>query len=121
LTDAYALVKAYTGSGAGTAALRLIVNRVSSAAESSAVAAKLCKVASKFLAVDLRHLGYIFEDPAVYRSIRSQNPLLLQSPNSPAAGCIAGIARKLISGVETVEKKSYYGFFKKILNMSLRR
>ncbi|MDR3349665.1 MAG: MinD/ParA family protein [Acidaminococcales bacterium] len=122
LTDAYALIKAYAGNdNAGKAALRLVVNRVGSAAESSVVADKLCKVAVKFLSVQLRQIGYIFEDPAVSQSIRSQRPLLLQSPDSPAAGCIAGIARKLILGFEPADKKGRYGFFKKFLNINSRK
>ncbi|MDR2007336.1 MAG: hypothetical protein LBP78_08885, partial [Acidaminococcales bacterium] len=121
LTDAYALIKAYAGNNTGKASLRLVVNRVSSAAESSVVAEKLCKVAVKFLSVELRPLGYIFDDPAVSQSIRSQRPLLLQSPDSPAAGCIDGIARKLIFDAEATGKKGYYGFFKKFLNTNLRK
>ena len=118
LTDAYSIVKAYCSNcGQSVVPLRLVINRTSNADESNLVSEKLCKVTSKFLQVGIEKLGYILEDSAVTNSIRSQNPLMLQFPDSPAAACIERIAHKLIHGSEKVEKNGFSGFFKKFLNI----
>ena len=118
LTDAYSIVKAYCNNCVtNTAPLHLVVNRVENTDESHSVAQKLCKVTNKFLHVDIEQLGYIFEDSSVSLSIRSQNPLMLQFPNSPAAVCIEKIAHKLVFGYEKAEKSGFSGFFKKFLNI----
>ena len=116
LTDAYSIVKAYA-SNLGKAPLRLVINRAASVEESDVVSDKLCKVTNKFLRVDLEKFGYIYDDSSVSLSIRSQNPLMLQFPNSPAASCIENLAHKLVYGSERVVKKGFSGFFKKFLSI----
>ena len=117
MTDAYAVVKAYAAN-MGSAPLRLVVNRAGDNKESVIIAEKLCKVTNRFLQIDIEQLGYIVEDPSVIASIRSQNPLLLRDPDSPAANCIMDIAYKLLFGSERVQKTGFSGFFKKFLNIS---
>jgi flagellar biosynthesis protein FlhG len=123
LTDAYAIIKAYS-SNSGCAPLKLVVNRAQDGREGSVVADKLCKAANRFLNIDLQKLGYILEDAAISSSIRLQNPLLVQFPNSPAAGCIVNIAHRLaftqtdVLPQEQAEKSGFSGFFKKFLKIS---
>ena len=116
LTDAYAIIKVYSAN-AGQAKLSLVINRVEDERESASVAAKLGRAANRFLGVDLEPLGYVLEDAAMTASIRSQNPLILQFPSSPAADCINKIAHKIVFGQNPV-KDSFVGFFKRLLNVN---
>ncbi len=118
LTDAYALIKAYSNNSGG-APLRLVVNRAGDVKESTIVTEKLRRVTSKFLDMEVEPLGYIFEDASVSHSIRSQNPLMLQSPDSAAARCIDAIAHKLVFGSAKIEKTGITGFFKKFFQQNL--
>ncbi len=112
LTDAYAVVKAYANNN-GAAPLRLIVNRAGSVKESNIVADKMRRVTERFLDIELEPIGYILEDQAVARSIRSQNPFVLQFPDSQASKCVDYIAYKLLFGSVKVEKTGISGFFKR--------
>jgi len=120
LTDAYSILKAYLGNK-GKASLRLVVNKAGNETESTAITNKLTKVAGKFLNIQLEQLGYIFEDAAVSKSIKQQTPLILESPNSPAAKCITNIAHKLVFGSEKVEKTGISGFIKNFLSNHVYR
>ena len=41
----------------------------------------------------LENRGYVLEDPAVEQAVRTQRPFVLGAPRSPAARCIAEMAR----------------------------
>ncbi len=114
LTDAYAIVKTYANNS-GNAPIRLIVNRADGIKEGNIVSEKLGKTISHFLKVNLQNLGYIYEDVCVSSSIKTQNPLLLQFPESPAAKCIINIAHKIAFGSEKIETNGFSGFLKKFL------
>lgn len=120
LTDAYSILKAYLGNK-GKASLRLVVNKAGDEKESSIITDRLTKIADKFLNIQLEQLGYIFEDAAVSKSIKGQVPLVLESPNSPAAKCITNIAHKLVFGSEKVEKTGISGFLKNFLSNHIYR
>lgn len=120
LTDAYSILKAYLGNK-GSAPLRLIVNKAGNIKESDLVSERLTKVASKFLNIQIEHLGYILEDSEISNSIKKQNPIVIEVPNSPAAKCIVNIAHKLVFGSEKIEKKGISGFLKNFLSNHISR
>lgn len=113
LTDAYAVMKAYS-IYAAQKNLRLIINRVYEAKESREVAQKLQRAAEKFLHMPVDCLGYVFEDTAVTKAVRKQTPLLKAEPTAAAARCIDALAQSLITGGEMNVKRGWKGFLHQI-------
>lgn len=97
LTDAYAVVKILSRFHLHET-FYLIVNRAANLAEAVETVEKFTAVAGRFLAVKLRPLGYIFSDPFVLKAVKSQQPLLLLYPHSPAARSFREIAANLRTG-----------------------
>ena len=117
LTDAYAVMKAYS-IYAAQKNLRLIINRVYEQKESREVAFKLQRAADKFLHMQVPCLGYVFEDTAVTKAVRQQTPLIRAAPNAAAARCIDALAEALITGDEMCIKRGWKGFLQQIFNFS---
>ena len=113
LTDAYAVMKAYS-IYAAQKNLRLIINRVYEAKESREVAQKLQRAAEKFLHMPVDCLGYVFEDTAVTKAVRRQMPLLRAEPGAAAARCIDALAESLLTGGEMNVKRGWKGFLQQI-------
>ena len=117
LTDAYAVMKAYS-IYAAQKNLRLIINRVYEQKESREVALKLQRAAEKFLHMSVDCLGYVFEDTSVTKAVRKQTPLLKATPNAAAARCIDALAETLLTGSEMHVKRGWKGFLQQIFKFS---
>lgn len=104
ITDCYALIKVLSSKGE-TGPLRLVVNRVQSEAEAADISRKMTFASKRFLHTELTVLGHIAEDPAVSRSVRRQEPLLLCEPRSVAASQIGVLAHRLL-GEEVAVKQT---------------
>ena len=114
VADAYAVIKAYAAKG-GQSPVRLIVNRVRELAEGEGVLNKLAKVSQRFLGLPISHLGFIFEDRMVQKSVTSQVPLMVAYPDSVAARCIDRIAHSLIFGEDLPVPRGIRGLFQRLL------
>jgi len=75
---------------------RLAINRVRRK-EDVDVALRFCEIAKKYLAVDVRYIGYVAEDEAVRSSVRTCSPLVLAQPASAAVQCMKAITANLIA------------------------
>lgn len=117
LTDAYAVMKAYS-IYAVQKNLRLVINRVYEPKESREVALKLQRAAEKFLHMPVDCLGYVFEDASVTKAVRRQQPLIKAAPASAAARCIDALAEAIITGEEMKVKRGWKGFLQQIFNFS---
>ena len=95
ITDAYALTKIIT-SIRKDVDLRLIINRVRSAAEAEDILDKFTKTVRNFLGVNVGTLGSVYDDIHVSRSIREQVPYLVSYPNCRASRQVEYIAKRLI-------------------------
>src|SRR5690606_28869318 len=104
ITDCYALIKVLSSKGE-TGPLRLVVNRVQSEAEAADISRKMTFASKRFLHTELTVLGHIAEDPAVSRSVRRQEPLLLCEPRSVAVSQIGVLAHRLL-GEEVAVKQT---------------
>jgi len=114
ITDCYALIKVLATKGY-TEPLRLVVNRVESDAEAADISRKMTFASRRFLNTQLDVLGSIAEDPAVARSIRRQEPLMLSEPRSRAAAQVQTIAQRLVGGEEAPHKAGgTLGFFQRV-------
>ena len=114
VADAYAVIKAYAAKG-GQSPVRLIVNRVRELAEGEGVLNKLAKVSQRFLGLSISHLGFIFEDRMVQKSVTSQVPLMVAYPDSVAARCIERIAHSLLFGEDLPVPRGIRGLFQRLL------
>ena len=117
LTDAYAVMKAYS-IYAAQKNLRLVINRVYEPKESREVALKLQRAAEKFLHMPVDCLGYVCEDASVTKAVRRQQPLIKAAPASAAARCIDALAEAIITGEEMKVKRGWKGFLQQIFNFS---
>ena len=114
VADAYAVIKAYAAQG-GQSPVRLVVNRVRELAEGEGVLNKLAKVSQRFLGLPISHLGFIFEDRMVQKSVTSQVPLMVAYPDSVAARCIDRIAHSLVFGEDLPVPRGIKGLFQRLL------
>ena len=114
VADASAVIKAYAAKG-GQSPVRLIVNRVRELAEGEGVLNKLAKVSQRFLGLSISHLGFIFEDRMVQKSVTSQVPLMVAYPDSVAARCIDRIAHSLLFGEDLPVPRGIRGLFQRLL------
>ncbi len=116
ITDAYGLVKVMT-SKRKHGVVHLVVNRVENAKEADVTASKLSIVAEKFLKLNIGHLGFILDDPAVPKAVKNQEPFLLKYPRSPAAKCMRHLAAHLIDQGYQGEPSGVKAFFGKITKL----
>ena len=94
VADAYALVK-QLARRRPDGALHLAVNRARSAQEAHAAAARVARVARRFLGRSLHSLGFVLEDPALGQAARQRAPVVAAHGGSPAARCLRAMAARL--------------------------
>ena len=114
LTDAYAVMKAYSLQ-ADNKNLRIIINRVYDEAESRDVLMKLQRTAERFLRLPLEALGSVYEDRNVMNAVKRQSPLLAAYPNTLASRCVEAIAKNLLYGGRHEIQWGWRGFLQRLL------
>ena len=115
LTDGYAVLKSYRQLEA-TQPIRLVVNRVYDMVESTETASKLICTAERFLHMELKSLGFVFDDASMMKAVRRQVPLLAAYPDSLAAKCVEALANSLLSGRPQRVKLGWQGFLRKFFH-----
>lgn len=94
LTSAYANIKRLA-SGFGRQRFNVLVNRAHHLEEARELFTRLSAVASEFLTVSLRWVGFVPDDPAVRRSHTLHRPLMEAFPQSEAAMAFSQLAAVL--------------------------
>ncbi len=103
LTDAYAFIK--LGNAAGMSKnVSIVVNMSPSESEGQKTYKTLLKACENFLRLAPPLAGLIRQDPKVKETIRNQTPLLIRSPNSPAAEDVEFIAKSVWASVKDAQK-----------------
>ncbi len=117
-SDAYATLKVLSR-GRLRGRPGILVNMASSAEEGRETERRIRLVAERFLGMRPEYLGHVFQDGAVGRSVRMQEPLLTAFPKSPAAGCIERLALRLLDppAGPSPEEADPDGFFQKVANL----
>lgn len=115
LTDGYAVLKSYRQLEA-TQPIRLVVNRVYDIMESRETASKLICTAERFLHMELKTLGFVFDDASMMKAVRRQVPLLAAYPDSLAARCVDALAGSILSGRPQQVKLGWQGFLRKFFH-----
>jgi flagellar biosynthesis protein FlhG len=96
ITDAYGIIKIiateYENFNMG---LKLVVNRVKSAAEAKKVADRMINIAGQFLNLKVDYLGFIFDDPVVSQAVLRQKPFTVIDPRCKASICVQHIVNRM--------------------------
>ncbi len=123
ITDAYAVMKSVNRTFIRVddkPIIKMIANRVASYEEGKELYAKLHKVVSRFLSVNLSYLGGVLQDSSITKAVMAQNPITIANPNSPAAKTFMDIATMIHHG-EQVEQKDRGGIRQLFTNMRYSR
>lgn len=95
ISAAYGLLKILDRTGFRTPP-GVLVNQATGSLEARDAWTRISKACNQFLDVKPEWLGWVPEDPAVPRAVRSQEPFLLAAPASPAAKSLTALARLLL-------------------------
>lgn len=84
----------------------LVLNQCASADEAQQVHGRMVAVAQRFLGRDLPLLGTLPIDPALPQAVRDRRPLLLGTPDAPAAMAVTAAAEAVIArlGLEAAQQ-----------------
>lgn len=118
--DAYSLIKIlstkhYKGR------TKLLLNQCSSLKEGNELAERMQRVIKQYLNQDVELLGMIPFDENVRKSVKKQNPLLIQYPKSEAARSIKELAVKTMNGACENKSHGTKGFIYRIIGAFNRR
>lgn len=100
ITDAYALLKAlnmFPGFDKNDTKIKVLCNRVNSAAEGRNLFEKLNMVVSRFLGINLTMLGCIPMDASITKAVMKQKPVSIMYPNAPSTRAFEEVVRCLES------------------------
>ena len=116
IADAYATIKALCGHAAN---LGLIVNQAESGRQANQITERLRQTCRLFLRCDIALAGSIPRDAKVAEAVARRTPLLMYSPQAPAAKAIVQLARHLRSS--TTDDPSRGSFFPRLAQRCFRR
>lgn len=116
ITDAYRILKASNLYNIKSQA-NVVINQIVETSQGQESFNKLQSTCKKFLDLDIKFLGYIFNDVRVNKSIMEQNPLVLMYPKALASENIDIIAKKLLDNDLKIESSNS---FKKLGNKLIK-
>ncbi len=114
LTDAYALIK-LLATRHGRQEFLVVVNMAVSVADADAAFRRLQRVAERFLRVRLEYQGFIPFDDAVSRAVRHQQPVVIESPGTPASQSIMRLAQRLAARPPAAPSGGVQFFFRRLV------
>lgn len=117
IVDAYALAKTLFNTN-NQAKIRLVINKAESKDEAERIANNFLNVSRNYLNANIEELGYITEDSAVVKAVKSQKPFTMSFPDSKAAQNVVNIAERFL---ELPESPSNNGGFKSFIRKMLKR
>ncbi len=118
LTDSFTLLKVLLLNGF-KGEVKIIVNQCNSNNTANLVYKKFHSAVKKFLGMNIKALGLIYQDKNVVEAVKQQRPFLLEYPTSKASRCICAIGDRIINNtpVDTLESKGMAGFWKRCLRL----
>lgn len=109
LTDSYSLLKAlhsYEKFSTDHTTIKVVANKVFTAAEGRSVYNKLNVVCDKFLQMPLSFLGVVPQDENVLKSVIKQIPVSLNVPNAKSSRAYEKLARNLMNEEEKMDNNA---------------
>ena len=121
ITDSYSLVKAlYRNPRFSDERTRLLLlaNRVSSENEGRALYERLSSIVSKFLGGKMSYLGYVPDDSALEKAVRSQDVVSITAPKAISSRAFERAASSLLGNEAGQGRKNFSlsGLFRNIFN-----
>ncbi|MGI5901198.1 MAG: MinD/ParA family protein [Desulfitobacteriia bacterium] len=118
MTDAYGLLKTIKQQ-AIKIRTNVVVNMAQNEQDARQAYERLEKATTRFLELELNLLGWIYDDPLISRSVRTQKPLGLSAPQSNAYRCIKWIAANMVGDYQKkpVVNKGIRGFIFSLLKI----
>jgi flagellar biosynthesis protein FlhG len=96
ITDAYGIIKIIaTEIDNLNMGLKLVVNRVKSAADAKKVADRMTSIAGQFLNLKVEYLGFIYDDTMVSHAVIRQKPFMVIDPKCKASQCVQHIVGRM--------------------------
>jgi flagellar biosynthesis protein FlhG len=96
ITDAYGIIKIIaTEIDNLNMGLKLVVNRVKSAADAKKVADRMTSIAGQFLNLKVEYLGFIYDDTMVSQAVIRQKPFMVIDPKCKASLCVQHIVGRM--------------------------
>lgn len=123
ITDAYALLKALNRKEEFVkedTSIKMIANRVKSAAEGQNLYEKMSVVSEKFLNIPITYLGQVPQDEQISKAVMRQKPVSVISPEAPSAKAIKQIAEILLE-LDTGDVSEKRGMFQLFSNLIRNR
>jgi flagellar biosynthesis protein FlhG len=115
IMDAYALVKTINEASKNFN-LKLVVNKAETEYEGAMTMENFSRVVKHYLNINVDSLGCIMNDESVPKSVKEQNPLLLNYPKSIAAKNIQDIANRYMGFIdESKDKGGVKGFITRLI------
>lgn len=118
ITDAYALIKNIPD--VEEKRVKLVINRVESAAEGKEAYTKIANTVEKFLDIRVDNLGFIFEDYNLGKAVKQQVPVIKAYPRALSSKAIESIARELDGTPESPAadgQRGLFGFLRRLTRM----
>ena len=111
ILDAYAVVKSIYPENS-EADIKILVNRVTKPSEGKDVGQKIITTSKKHLGMDIKYLGYVFEDKTVPYSVAERLPFYQYDNKCQASLSLTTIAKRIIDMEydDTKETKGISGF-----------
>ncbi len=121
ITDSYSLLKAlhrHSRFVQEDSRIKVIANRVGSAAEGETLFNKLNAVVSRYLTLPIEYLGMVPYDNQLSKAVMQQVPVSIQNPNARSALAYEEIAAKLMNKErnKNLRKRGMAAFFSHIVN-----
>jgi flagellar biosynthesis protein FlhG len=96
ITDAYGIIKIIaTEIDNLNMGIKLVVNRVKSAADAKKVADRMTGIAGQFLNLKVEYLGFIYDDAMVAHAVIRQKPFMVIDPKCKASQCVQHIVGRM--------------------------
>ena len=117
ILDAYGVIKSIAPEDAN-ADIKILVNRVTKASEGKEVGDKIIMTSKKYLDMDVKYLGHVFEDKTIPYAVSQQLPFYQYDNKCHASMSIYNIAKKIIDMEydDDREVKGLGGFMESLLS-----
>lgn len=125
ITDSYSLLKAlrrHARFSENATRIRVMANKVDSAAEGQTLFNKLNAVVSRYLKLSISYLGSVPQDNQLSRAVMQQMPVSIQAPGAKSAIAYEEMAAKLmnIEANHSFEKRGMAAFFSHLIQKNNR-
>ena len=121
ITDAYGIIKAIVNENFKD--IRIVINRIGNIIEGKKVSDKIIRISQQFLNIAITNLGYMFDDEALVRAVKSQEAVLRSSPASKVSRSIVNLAQIVdnrVSAAAPERERNARSFFDLFLKKNKR-